>query len=118
MPKSLTSIPKRKKPRAHLPALSPASLAIFRSQLDAMPQVSRAAKEAVMQSMTVAANPGAETPEAVIQSLDKEDRDNVMLSMQGYAQTFNGIAARGRNALLMDTSIDELIAQENEEEDN
>jgi hypothetical protein len=104
-------IPKRK-PRAHLPALSPASLAIFRSQLDAMPQVSKVAKEAVMQSMTVAANPGAETPEAVIAAMDREDRENIQLSMQGYAQTFNGIAARGRNRLMMDLEIDNLIEQE------
>jgi hypothetical protein len=108
-------IPKRKH-RAHLPALSPASLAIFRAQLDAMPQVSKAAKEAVMQSMTVAANPGAETPEAVIAAMDREDRENIHLSMQGYAQTFNGIAARGRNRLMMDLELDSMIEDEAGEE--
>jgi hypothetical protein len=101
MPKSLTSIPKRKKPRAHLPALSPASLAIFRSQLDAMPQVSRAAKEAVMQSMTVAANPGAETPEAVIAAMEFEDKTMVLQAAQGYSALFSGIGQRGGIGLLM-----------------
>jgi hypothetical protein len=65
-----------------------------------------------MASLNAAANKKAETPEVVIQSLEREERDNVMLSMQGYAQTFNGIAARGRNKLMMDVELDSLIEQE------
>jgi hypothetical protein len=94
-------IKKPRKPRAHLPALSPASLAIFRVQLDAMPQVSRAAKEAVMQSMTVAANPGAETPEAVIAAMAFEDKAMVLQAAQGYSALFSGIGQRGGIGLLM-----------------
>lgn len=108
-------IPKRKKPRAHLPALSSASLAIFRAQLDAMPQVSRAAKEAVMQSMTVAANKDAETPRVVIDSLPQDERALIVPFEAGYSAIFNGVGARGRNALMMDLELDEMIEAEQDD---
>lgn len=94
-PKRLTP----KKRRDHLPALTPIELEAFTARLATAP-VSEAAKRAALQSMTVAANPNAERPEVVIQSLEAAERQGVLMAQMEYQRTLGGMNARGRAALM------------------
>jgi hypothetical protein len=112
IPKPKTTLKRSRPKRSHLPSLSKIQRDLLALEMQADKRIPNYVNQAVMASFNAAANRDAETPEVVIQTLDKEDRDNVLLSMQGYAQTFNGIAARGRNKLMMDLELDSLIEQE------
>jgi hypothetical protein len=107
----IPKIKKPRKPRAHLPALSPDTRKAISERMNEMPLL-QSTRDTVMASLNAAANKKAETPEVVIQTLDEPEKQIALLSMQGYAQTFNGIAARGRNRLMMDLELDSLIEQE------
>ncbi len=105
--------PKRSK-RAHLPALSPAARTLIRERLNEMPLM-QSTRDTVMASLNAAANPAAETSEAVIASLDPADRSAIMQAAQGYAQTLGNVVARGRSSLMMDMELDRLIDSQDEE---
>lgn len=92
--------PKRKR----LPALaSQQELERFKAQLQALPTIGQAAKDAVMASMTAAMNPEPETAENVIASLDPEDRLRVTSAAMTYQRTLSGMNRRGKQALLLMT---------------
>lgn len=116
IPKTKTTLRRSRQKRSHLPSLSQLTRDLLALQMQADARIPAYVNQAVMASFNAAANKDAETPEVVIQSLERDERDNVMLFMQGYAQTFNGVAARGRNKLMLDSELDEMIARENDEE--
>lgn len=89
----------RRKGRSHLPALPDASRKIFQAQIDSL-RVSPETKQSVMASINAAANPDAESPDAVIASLETEDQRAVRSAMTFYARTMSRMNARGRAALL------------------
>ncbi len=98
--------PKRTKTkRTHLPALSALKLDGFEKRLDAstLPTV---AKQAVMQSLRVAANKHAESPDVVIASMDRQDREGILQAKAEYAQTLAGPVMRGRLGLMMMSEAD------------
>jgi hypothetical protein len=103
--------PKRRKPRAHLPALSQARLNFFVEQMRTLP-IPRAAQDAVIVSLSAARNPSAESPSVVIDSLLQEERDLIVPFEASYNTIFGGVGARGRAKLLSDFGLDELIEQE------
>lgn len=117
LPKPKTSLKRSrpKKARKHLPAFSQVQRDLMQLQMSADTRIPPAVNRAVMASLNSAANPNAESPEVVIQTLDIEERLNVQQAMLGYQQTFAGVGSRGRNALMFDSSIDELVNSEGDE---
>lgn len=109
-------IPKRKKPRSHLPALSRMERELLAARLAAESRLSESAKVAVMRSMQAAANPVAETPAMAIAALDPDDRTGVQEAGRGYAQTLSAVGSRGKMALMLDSELDDLIASQGDEE--
>lgn len=107
--------PKRRKRRSHLPSLSQVQRDMMRIQMQANAAIPSSVREAVMASMDAAANKDAENPIVIIASLERDERMNVSQAAQGYQQTLSAVGARGRSALLMDASLDELIAKEGDE---
>ncbi len=105
----------KKRKRTHLPALSTPRLDALRKALKAS-TVPPVAQDAVMQSLRAAQNKKAETPEAVIASLqDAQERQSVRIAQQGYMQTLSSVGARGRSSLMMDNELDSLIAEQGDE---
>jgi hypothetical protein len=96
-------IPKRTKPRARLPRLTPANLTLFAQQLAALPNVSKAGKDSVMVSLRAATNADAESPDVVIESLEPAETERVKAAQLDYGRTLGAMNARGRVALLMMT---------------
>lgn len=119
LPKPKTSLNRSrpKKARKHLPAFSQVQRDLMQMQMAADARIPPAVNRAVMASLNSAANPNAESPEVVIQTLDIEERLNVQSAMQGYQQTLSGVGARGRNAMMFDSSIDDLVNSEDENGD-
>lgn len=105
---------KRKKSRDHLPAYTQLQREMVQLRMEANPLIPPAVSRALMASFNAAANPGAETPESAIASMQAEDRTAIRQAAQGYSQIFDNAGMRGRNALLMDSSLDELISQSDE----
>jgi len=100
----MAQTPKRSKSKApnkrtHLPALSQLELEAFQQRLAALPGVSEAGKVVVMQSMRAAANPQAESPRVVIETLDQDRRERIKEAAAGYADIFSAPARRGKAAL-------------------
>jgi hypothetical protein len=86
--------------RKRLPALNPLELEGFKAKMD---------------GQNAAANPNAETPQTVIATLDPAERMPVLIAQQSYEQMLGSIGARGRNALMMDVSLDDEIANQVDE---
>lgn len=107
--------PKRRKRRSHLPSLSQVQRDMMRIQMQANAAIPSSVREAVMASMDSAANPNAENPIVIIASLERDERIGIEQAAQGYQQTLSAVGMRGRNALMFDTSLDELIAKEGDE---
>lgn len=78
-------------------------------------RISDVARNTVMASMNAAANPNAENPLVVIRTLEQAERNIVEQSSPAYMQLFSGIGTRGKLALMMDSELDSLIAQEGDE---
>lgn len=115
-PKPKTSLKRsRPKKRTHLPRMNPLELEALQLRLMQQSGISAEGKNAVMLSMRAAANARAESPEIVIQTLDIEERMNVLQASQGYQQTLASVGMRGRNAMMFDAELDMLI-QESEDE--
>jgi hypothetical protein len=112
IPKPKTTLKRSRPKRSHLPSLSKIQRDLLALEMQADARIPNYVNQAVMASFNAAANRDSETPEVVIQTLDEPEKQIALLSMQGYAQTFNGIAARGRNKLMMDSELDTLIQQE------
>jgi hypothetical protein len=87
----------------------------FKAKMDALKDLSPAMKNTVMDSLNAAANPNAETPQTVIATLDPAERMPVLIAQQSYEQMLGSIGARGRNALMMDVSLDDEIANQVDE---
>lgn len=77
-------------------------------------RISDVARNTVMASMNAAANPNAENPLVVIRTLEAEEQNNISQASAGYMQLMNGVGARGRMALMMDTEFDSLVDSETE----
>jgi hypothetical protein len=105
-----------KKARKHLPSLSQLTRDMLAMQMQADSRIPANVSAAIMASMNAAANKDAETPAVVIASLEREERENVQSAMQGYQQILSAPGMRGRNALLMDMEIDQMIQDEANEE--
>lgn len=96
----MAKIPTPKRPkRPHLPALKPASFDVFMRSLESLP-ISRAAKTAVQQSMTVATNPNAESPDAVIRAMDTETQRSIRQAQASYVNVLASPVNRGKAALI------------------
>lgn len=92
--------PKPRKPRPRLPSLSRERLEQLNTLMAVNPIIPAIAQDAVMQSLIAATNPQAESPDAVIASLDKADQQAVRSAMPFYARTMGAMNTRGRAALM------------------
>lgn len=71
-------------------------------RLEANPQISQAARDALLRTIMAARNKDAESPAVVIAALeDAQERQSIYAAQAEYTQTMNGVMARGRNALAM-----------------
>lgn len=108
--------PKRKPiKRTHLPRLNPLEIEAFQARLMAESGISAEGKNAVMLSLRAAANPRAETPDVVINTLEADEKTNVLMAMPTYQQILGAPGMRGRNRLMMDLELDAMIASEGDE---
>jgi hypothetical protein len=111
--------PKRKrKVRAHLPVLPPHTLTLFLQQL-ALLDISVDAKRQIAAMMNAAANPDAESPEVIMQTLSRERQANMRITARELDALSSGVASRGRAALfeMDEAEFDELVRQANAEDD-
>lgn len=78
----------------------------------ANPDIPDSVSRAVMDSLNAAANPKAESPEVVIETLPEDMRRDVRMSMPGYAQTMRSVQTRGAAGLLAmsEQEWDELLS--------
>lgn len=110
--------PKRRKPRRHFPALSDNEVELVSQRLEANPQISQAARDALLRTIMAARNPNAESPAVVIAALeDAQEKQSIYAAQAEYAQTMNGVMARGRNALAMmsDEEFEALVNEANDD---
>jgi hypothetical protein len=116
-PKPNTSLKRSrpKKARKHLPALSQLTRDMLALQMQADSRIPANVSAAIMASMNAAANKDAETPETVIQTLDRDERDIVTQAMPAYQQILSNVGARGKSRMLLDFELDEMIASEGNE---
>lgn len=92
--------PKRSRKRKHLPPLPEVQRRAIIDQLNSTalhPQ----AKRQIIAMLDAAANPAAEAPEVVIQSLEAERRDNILETVNVLNRFTGRLTARG-TALVMD----------------
>lgn len=117
LPKPKTSLKRSrpKKARKHLPAFSQVQRDLMQLQMSADARIPPAVNRAVMASLNSAANPNAESPEVVIQTLDEGERNLVLQSLPAYQQILGAPGLRGKNAMMFDSSIDDLVNSEGDE---
>jgi hypothetical protein len=101
-----------KKARKHLPALSQLTRDMLALQMQADSRIPATVSMAIMQSFNAAANPNAETPETVIASLEREERENVQSAMPAYQQILSAPGMRGKSRMLLDFELDDLVNSE------
>lgn len=82
----------------HLPSLNSLELKAALTAIDQL-DIPSAAKEQVKAMLTAAANPDAESPGVVLQTLDPERQSNADQMMQSLGATFTLAARRGADAL-------------------
>lgn len=111
--------PKARKQKTRLPSLAPKRLEQISQMLRASAIIPPVAQDAVMQSLIAATNPNAESPNAVIASLDRDDRESVRSAQMRYAQTMGRMNMRGRMALLgmSDAEFEAALGQTDEDTD-
>jgi hypothetical protein len=104
-PKPNTSLKRSrpKKARKHLPSLSQLTRDMLAMQMLADSRIPARVSEAVMQSFNAAANPNAETPETVIETLDPMEKALVKNAISDYQQVFGNVGMKGRMGLMMMT---------------
>lgn len=116
-PKPNTSLKRSrpKKTRKHLPSLSQLTRDMLALQMAADARIPSNVGQAIMQSFNAAANPNAETPETVIETLDAPEKTIVRQSIPAYQRILGNVGARGRSRMLLDMELDDMIAQEGDE---
>lgn len=87
-------------PRDHIPALNPLELEAALARLGAAPGISKAGKRLIRQMLTAAANPNAEAPEVVIETLPVERRTDIKQTITEVGAVMRGVSQRGERALL------------------
>ncbi len=85
--------------RKHLPALNPARLLVTLQQIAAL-NIPVEAQRAVAESLKAAANPQSESPEVVIRTLPRTERDRIQTARKDYARTLKAPINRGKAALM------------------
>jgi len=100
---------------AHLPPLPDAQRAAAIEQIRAS-NLHPDAKRQLIAMLEAAANPDAEAPDVVIQSLEPERRDNILETVRALDRFTGALAARGRAALLAmpDAEFDVLVDEAND----
>lgn len=93
-----------------LPALNPLELDAALAAIDQL-SIPAAAKAQVKAMLTAAANPDAESPGVVLQTLDPERQTNAEQIMQTLGATFTLAARRGADAInaLDDAEWEQLV---------
>ena len=93
-----------------LPALNPLELDAALTAIDQL-DIPVAAKAQVKAMLTAAANPDAESPGVVLQTLDPERQTNAEQIMQTLGATFTLAARRGADAInaLDDAEWEQLV---------
>ena len=110
----MTNSPKpkrnRKRKPAHLPSLPDAQRRAIIEQINSAP-LHPDAKRQLIAMLEAAANPNAEAPEVVIQSLEAERRDNILETVNVLNRFTGSMAARGKARLLdmSDEDFDALV---------
>lgn len=104
-----------KKKLKHIPALPPDSLVVALQKLD-MSTLSERGRLRIAQMLKAAANPNAETPEAVMKAMPKERQKDMKATVKAMDNLTLGVAQRGRERLLaMDASeFEKLVSEANE----
>lgn len=112
----MTTKRKRTRRPAHLPALPDAQRRAIIEQLAAS-TLHPDAKRQLIAMLEAAANPAAEAPEVVIQSLEAERRDNILATIDTLNRFTGGLAARGTARLLemSDADFNALVDAANDE---
>ena len=102
--------PKRNRKRKHLPSLPDAQRRAIIEQINSAP-LHPDAKRQLIAMLEAAANPNAEAPEVVIQSLEAERRDNILETVNVLNRFTGSMAARGKARLLdmSDEDFDALV---------
>ena len=104
MPKRQTALRRsRKKARSHLPSLSQVQRDMLQMTMQSDPRLTTAIVQNVMASFNAAANPQAETPRVVIDSLPQEERALIVPYEASYGQILGRTAIQGQNALMQMT---------------
>jgi len=110
-----TNNPKPKRKPAHLPPLPEVQRRAIVDQLNSTalhPQ----AKRQIIAMLNAAANPDAEAPDVVIQSLEPERRNNILETVNVLSRFTGNLTARG-TALLVDMPEAEFNAVVDEAND-
>lgn len=96
--------------RDHIPALSPLELEAALARLE-QTRMSKAGKRMIRQMLEAAANPNAEAPEVVIETLPAERRTDIKQTMTEVGGVLLGVTQRGGAKLLAlkDDEWDRLV---------
>lgn len=73
---------------------------MLRLQMEADTRIPVTVSNAIMDSFNAAANPSAESPEVVIQSLPQEDRAMIVPFTAAYGHVLGGVALQGQIGLM------------------
>ncbi len=85
--------------RRHIPALTPNRLKLALEQIDGA-NLSKHTRETLKGMVRAAANPQAETPEAVLRSLSPERQQDILALQRELRTQTRGVVQRGREGLL------------------
>lgn len=96
--------------RTHVPALNKDKLALALQHMD-QTRIAPASKELLKNIIRAAANPKAESADAVILTMPTERRQNVTATQKTVSRHVSGVTSRGKAALdaLSDSEWDRLV---------